>query len=227
MRTWVAAAASVIAVWAGQALAASPAPGVTPEDAHAGCLHNELRPCMLTLGSNLWFNMNLVAPQIARRNELDVNGRTAHRKIIIDASVLGHHQMISIVLTLGSPSPNDSVVKVEVALPEDPELAHTPSEYDRTYLYDVVSVLLGKTCPALDKMTLYRFYENSLKPREVAKTEVLKNGIFHRTRLTVDTGKVPFCGAVFSLHRQAEWEGTPEVPAKSGSRGGITFIDIE
>jgi hypothetical protein len=66
-----------------------------------------------------------------------------------------------------------------------------------------------------------------LKPREVAKTEILKNGIFNRTRLTVDTEKVPFCGAMFSLHRRSEWDGTPDFPSRGRSRTGITFIEIE
>ena len=30
---------------------------------------------MITLGSVLWFDMNVVAAEIAKRNELDVNGR--------------------------------------------------------------------------------------------------------------------------------------------------------
>lgn len=226
MRVLVAAAIVMVA-WAGQAGAAATAQAISPEEKHAGCLHNDLRPCMIALGSTLWFDMNLVAPQIARRNELDVNGRTAHRQIAIEAAVPGHHEMISIVLTLASPAPNDEVVKAEVRLPEDPDLARTASEYDRTFLYDVVSVLFGKTCPGLDRMALYRFYENSLKPREVAKTEVLKNGIFSRTILTVDTGKVPFCGVLFSVHRHTEWDGTPEFPDKGRNRSGAAFIDLE
>jgi hypothetical protein len=79
----VLAMAIVLAVWAGQAGAASPTPTVNPEDAHAGCLRNDLRPCMIALGSTLWFDMKIVTPQLANRNELDVNGRTAHRKIVI------------------------------------------------------------------------------------------------------------------------------------------------
>lgn len=201
--------------------------GAIAAEAQAGCLHNDLRPCMFALGTTFYFDMNVVAPQIARRNELDVNGHTAHRTIAIDASIPGHHDMISIVLTLASPAPNDNIVKAEVALPVDPELAHTESEYDRTLLYNAVSVLFGKVCPGLDKMALYRFYENSLKPREITKTEILKNGIFNRTRLTTNTEKIPFCGVMFSLHRQIEWDGTPDFPGRSGSRGAVTFIDME
>ena len=70
-------------------MAASPptAPVISPEDAHAGCVHTDLRPCMISLGSAFWFDMTYVTEQIARRNEVDVNGQTAHRRIIFDAKV--------------------------------------------------------------------------------------------------------------------------------------------
>jgi len=225
----VAAVMILLAAGAGEAGAASSTPAVSPEDAHAGCLHTNLRPCMISLGSALWFDMKVVAPEIAQRNELDVNGKTARRTIPITAAVPGHNERITIALTLASPAPNDQVVKIEVLLPEDPELAHTAAEYDKTFLYDTVSVLLGKACPRLDKTTLYRFYENSLKPRETIKTEALKNGTVNRTKQTVDTDKVPFCGALFSLHRQAEWNGTPEIrdSARHKSAGSLTTLEIE
>jgi hypothetical protein len=222
----VVAAAALLAAWAGQAVAESPVPTISPEDAHAGCLHNDLRPCMITLGSKFWFDMHFVAGQIAKRNELDVNGRTAHRKILIRALRPSTTKTITITLTLASPSPNDQVVKAEAILPVDAELAHTPSEYDGTYLYDTVAALLGKGCPNLDRMALYRFYENGLKPREVVKTEVRKVGLFNHTTQTVDTDKVPFCGAMFSLHRQTEWDGPPDYINKP-LKSLLTTIEME
>ncbi len=88
MRVLVAAAAMLVAL-AGQGMAASSTPALSPEDAHAGCLHTDLRRCMISLGSAFWFNMDYVTKQIAKRNELDVNGRPAHRKIAVDAKVPG------------------------------------------------------------------------------------------------------------------------------------------
>ena len=233
MRTGAAAIVLLLAA-AGQGLAQGTAkgtassalpPGVSPEDAHAGCVHTDLRRCMISLGSAFWFEMKLVTAQIARRNELDVNGRTAHRKITFDARVPGSTEMFGMTLTLASPSPNDEVVKVEMALPFDPELAHTPSEYDDTLLYKVVSVVLGNHCPTLDRMALYRFWENSLKTQEVVKNDVRKYGIFNHTKQTVDTAKVPFCGALFSLHRASEWDGPADLPNRG--KGGLSLIDIE
>jgi hypothetical protein len=225
-----ATAVALLIAWVGQGLAASSTqslpPGVSAEDAHAGCVRTDLKPCMLSLGTAFWFDMNLVAAQIAKRNETDVNGKTAHRKIIIDAKLPNHHELIGITLTLASPAPNDQVVKVALTLPQDPDLAHTASEYDRTELYDTVSVVLGNRCPALDKMALYRFYENTIKPRETVKTEVQKKGPFNHTKQTIDTEKAPFCGAMFSLHRGAEWDGSPDFPGK-GLKGVLSSIEIE
>ena len=118
-----------------------------------------------------------------------------------------------ITLTLASPAPNDTVVKAEIFLVGDVDLAHTESEYDATMLYAAVSPLLGNGCPGLQKLALYRFFENTLKPREVKKTEILQNGIFHRTRETVDTDKIVFCGALFRIAAVSTWNGTPEFPS--------------
>jgi hypothetical protein len=218
----LAAALMLVIAGAGQGithgLAASstpPAPAISPEEAHAGCVHTQLRACMISLGTAFWFDMNVVTAQIAKRNEVDVNGRTANRKIVVDVKVPKRGELIGITLVLASPSPNDEVVKIELALPNNPDLAHTGSEYDTTQLYDAVSVLLGDRCPGLDKMTLYRFYENGIKPKEVTKTRITgTRGTSDYTTQTTDTGAVPFCGATFSLHRETSWYGPVDIPGK-------------
>ena len=68
--------------------------------------------------------------------------------------------------------------------------------------------------------------ENSIKAHEIIKTQVLKNGIFNHTKQTVDTDKTPFCGAMFSLHRAVEWDGTPDFPGK-GRKAILSWLDIE
>lgn len=231
MRRLAAAVMLLLVAAAGQGFAASSSsvvpPTVSPEDARAGCLHTDLRRCMISLGSAFWFQMSVVAAQIARRNEPDVNGNTAPstRRIGMQARLPGETMMFGLTLTLASPAPNDEVVKIALELPLDPELAHTASEYDRTLLYDVVSVVLGSRCPSLDRLALYRFFENTIKPKEVVKTDIRKYGIFHFTKQTVDTERLPFCGALFSVHRRDEFDGTPDMPNRKPS--GVSIIDIE
>jgi hypothetical protein len=220
-----AAAVMLFLAGMGQGSAASSSPGFTPEEAHAGCYKTDLRVCMVSLGTAFWFDMSVVAAQIAKRNELDVNGRTAHRKITIDARLPGHAEVIGITLTLASPSPNDRVEKIEFDLPGDPELAHTASEYDSTRLYDVVSVVLGNRCPGLDRMALYRFYENVIKPRENTKVAVQRYGIFRYTKEAIDTEPAPFCGAMFSLHSRSEFSGVPDMPNRNPKT--LSLITIE
>lgn len=215
MRVLSGAVIAVLALAGGAASAADPTVKFSPEDAHAGCLRNDLRPCVIALGLTFWFDMKQVAPQIAIRNELDVNGGTAHRHISITAAVPNHNERMHIMLTLGSPSPNDQVIRAELRLPRDPNLAHTPSEYDKTWLYEAVSTLFGNKCAGLDRLTLYRFFENSVKPREKVKTEVIKYGIFNHTKQTMDSEKIPFCGFLVSVHGRAEWEGPPDRPSKT------------
>jgi len=226
MRSLVRALVIALALGARPVLAQSLPPGVTPQEAHAGCMHTDLRPCMITLGLAFAFDMNFIAKQIAKRNELDVNGKTAHRTIAIDAMVPGHHDPIAIVLTLASPAPNDTVVAAEFWPASDPDAARTQPEYDATFLYNAVSALLGTRCPSLDRLGLYRFYENSVKPAEAVKTEVFKRGIFNHTVVSVDTGKIPFCGFLFSHHKRTEWDGQPDVPsARSLKSGGYIALE--
>jgi hypothetical protein len=220
-----------LALCAGAALAASkspPAPQYSPEEAHVGCMHTDLRPCMITLGAVLMFDMNVVAPQIAKRNEMDVNGKTAHRTIVIAASAPGHPvDRVGIILTLASPAPNDTVVKAEIWLPNDPQVAHTPSEYDRTLMFDAVQPLLGNRCPGLDRTTLYRFFENTVKPAEIVKVDQQqKSGFFQHVVETVDANTLPLCGAQFSFHRHVEWDASAQNPEKRAVKLA-TFIDLE
>ena len=233
-----AAAIVLLLTAAGQGLAASSSPpvppGISPEDARAGCVHTDLRRCMISLGTAFWFDMTRAAAEIAGRNEVDVNGNTAHRRIIIDAKIPLQSGAFGVTLTLASPAPNDEVVKVALTLPSDPDLAHTGSEYDRTLLYDVVSVVLGNRCPSLDRMALYRFYENSIKPLEKPKIETRSEGPYRWVRSRVDTAPLPFCGAVFSVHRDAEWlgpylgiPGPNEAIVRRSTRKGLLTIDIE
>lgn len=239
MRAWVAAIMLLLAASA-QGIAASssapPAPAISPEDAHAGCVRTDLRRCVISLGSAFWFQMELVAAQIARRNELDVNGKPAleRRRIVVAARLPNDQTMFGLTLTLPPQAPNDEVAKVTLMPPRDPDLAHTASEYDRTLLYDVVSVVLGNRCPSLDKMALYRFYENSIKPLETPKIETRTEGQYHWLRSRVDVGPLPFCGAMFSIHRDADWIGPrlgipgPDeaIVGRSLLKGRLT-IDIE
>jgi hypothetical protein len=224
----LAAMGAIVAVLAaGAACAKDPAPAAPPvseEETYAGCIHTDLRPCMISLGSALWFDMNRVAAIIAKRNELDVNGRTAHRNIGMITAVPGHTERIGITLTLASPAPNDTVVKVEIELPWDPELAHTPSEYDKTFLFDVLVPVLGRSCPGLDRLTLYRFFENQVKPREITQQHDDKRGLFNHTVAETDTGPIPFCGTSFRFHRHTEWEGTPEIHGPRNAAGSTAIV---
>jgi hypothetical protein len=218
----------VLGAAAAFAASKSPAPQYTQEEAHTGCMHTDLRPCMITLGAALMFDMNAVAPQIAKRNELDVNGKTAHRTIVIAASAPGHPvDRAGIILTLASPAPNDTVIKSEVWLPADPQDAHTPSEYDKTLMFDAVAPLLGNRCPSLDRTTLYRFFENTVKPAEIVKVDQQqKSGFFQHVVETADANGLTFCDVQFSFHRHVEWDATAQSPEKRALKLA-TFIDLE
>jgi hypothetical protein len=142
------------------------------------------------------------------------------------AGVPGHVARFHITLTLGSSPPSDTIVKVETTLPFDPNLARTQAEYDRTEFYDVVGPLLGNHCSALDRLMLYRFFENEVKPRIKVETKVRKYGIFNHTTQSGQAGPVPFCGFSFTYRSWGSWNGTPDAPNPSGLLAG-TAITLE
>ena len=55
---------------------------------------------------------------------------------------------------------------------------------------------------------------------------MFKRGIFNHTVVSVDTGKLPFCGVLFSHHKRTEWDGQPDYPgAKSLKSGGYIALE--
>ena len=221
-------AAAVVALLAGigQGIAASASPGYTAEEAHAGCYHTDLRVCVISLGTVFWFDMTTVAAQIAKRNELDVNGHTAHRKIVIDARLPGHtdyHRDHPDPGLAGAQRPD----RQDRAGPARRPRARAHRNGIRSHAAlrcrrGGARQPLSRARPA-GALPLLR--ENSIKPREIVKSSVQKYGIFHYTWQTVDTEPMPFCGAMFSLHGATEFNGTPDMPNRQPKT--LSFITIE
>ena len=60
---------------------------------------------------------------------------------------------------------NGNVKGLTVTLPSSPHFAKTEDEYAATRLFEAASLALGSDCPLLGKpVTLFRFFENTVKP---------------------------------------------------------------
>jgi hypothetical protein len=55
-------------------------------------------------------------------------------------------------------------MSLELGLASDPQLSNTEQEYDQTRLFDVMTLVLPANCDLRDRMTLYRFFQNEVKP---------------------------------------------------------------
>ncbi|MBV9858758.1 MAG: hypothetical protein JO038_01430 [Alphaproteobacteria bacterium] len=200
--------------------AAQPAPA--PE-ARAGCVGTALGACIVSLGAALSFDPNLLASQVARRNETDVNGRPISRTISLYAKVPGHLDGSEILLHLAAPAPNDTIARVAASLPADPIFARSEEEYDRTLLFPLMKALLGNRCLELDRIALYRFFENSVKPRIVSEKKLAKQGLFKRSQEFAHADKLAYCGASFSYTRTAQWNGDLNDDTQRGLKRTIWF----
>ncbi len=70
---------------------------------------------------------------------------------------------------------SDNVKSVDARLPSSPDFVVTEQEYDKTYLYEVKEAVFGSTCDAMDKLAVYRFFQNRIKPS--SQTIRRKDGI--------------------------------------------------
>ncbi len=197
---------------------------VLPPGERAGCVGTDLTACVTSLAAAMWFDPAAVAVELARRNELDVNGKPATRTVLIGASFPGRIETIPIALHLAAPGPNDTVVKAAAALPRVPTDVHTVREYDETFLYDVVATLLGNRCPDSDRLKFYQFFENTVKPRLVSEKIVERPGIFSHTMVRSHADRVPYCGVKFSYSTLVEWDGELMSKAMRSLKSGATIV---
>lgn len=79
-----------------------------------------------------------------------------------------------------------------------PMAAETAEEYDDTALYDFTNVILGGTgCPDAERLPLYRFFENVVKPSITGSAGSGSGGSHFGTH---DSGTLPLCGIRFQYN---------------------------
>ncbi len=93
---------------------------------------------------------------------------------------------------------NDIVTKVSLSLPSDPDSARSEEDYAKTGLYEGVMLLFGSDCPVLDRMTVYRFFQNDVKPKVERSGKDIEIGMTNATETYSGHSKgIPFCGRTF------------------------------
>ena len=120
--------------------------------------------------------------------------------------------------------PDDTVASVEASLLGDLIPASAAEAYDQSGVYDIVARVLGRHCPGLERLALYRFIENAVKPRLKTERRDLSAGLLGRHRLTAIASDVPWCGAHFTYTTYVEWTGAHSMEAGRNVAG---FWSIE
>jgi hypothetical protein len=186
----------------GGKVAANPADG-------PGCLGIPAETCINWLKATMTLDEGFIPAAMARRHRVDVNGRPLDGGLIsLTGKLPGRLEPLVILVHL---RPDDTVASVEATLLGNLIMARTEDVYDQSGLYEITSRLLGHRCPGLARLDLYRFFENSLKPRIVAQRQDVSAGLFGLHKLTSRAAGVPYCGASFSYTNYTEWHGSAEM----------------
>src|SRR5215204_971430 len=191
-------------------LHAAPAAAAGPADG-PGCLGVTAEECVRWLRATMVLDENFVAEAMARRHQVDVNGRPLGGGLVtVNGKLPQRVDQFVILLHL---RPDDIVRRVESNLLINLIDARTEPVYDQSGFYDIVWRLLGRRCAGLNKLELYRFFENAVKPRIRQEQQDLSSGLWGLHRLVSHAAGVPYCGATFGYTVLTEWRGSAELKA--------------
>jgi hypothetical protein len=197
------------------ALAANPADG-------PGCLGVTAAECVGWLRAAMTLDENFLANAMAHRHDTDVNGRPIGGGLVtVYAKLPGRLEAFVILLHL---RPDDTVQRVESNLLRSLNDARTEQAYDQSALYEIVLRLLGRRCPGISKVDLYRFFENSVKPRIKAERQDFSGGFSGLHRQLSHASGAPYCGVTFGYTDLLEWRGAKESQAAARLK---SFSSIE
>lgn len=205
-------------------LAAPPAIAAGPGDG-PGCLGVSAEECVRLLRATMVLDEPSTAQAMARRHQTDVNGRPLSGGLV---TVYGRlpERMEQFVILLHL-RPDDTVKRVESNLLLNLVSVRTAEIYDQSGLYDIVWRLLGRRCGVIGKLDLYRFFENSVKPRIAHRQEDLSSGLNGLHRIVSHADGVPYCGGVtFGYTNLFEWRGGKN-PASAARPKQFSSIELQ
>lgn len=219
-RVWLCALVTFLAAAHAQAQT-----GATPNLAEGpGCLGVPVAACVKWLQSTMKLDEGFIAAAMARRQRVDVNGKPLGGDLMtLSGKLPGHLEPMLMVLHI---APDDTVKSAEASLLQNLVAARTEQDYDRSALYDIAARLLGRRCPGLAKLDLYRFFENTVKPRIATQRRDVSAGLNGLHRLIMQSAALPYCSASFTYKQQIEWHGSAE-PVAGRNVTGHAAIELQ
>lgn len=171
-----------------------------------GCIGKALDTCLKNLHVGFHFDQfNHLAEDIRRNEAVDVNGHRLNQNpgLVISGNLVGFGKISQSGSVFLRYTQDKIVSSIEVSLPSDPALANTTEEYAKSGLYEGIVLLMGSECSAINRMEVYKFFQNTVKPHiinEGKKTEFHDTGV--ETSYTKEARDIPFCGKKFSYANQ-------------------------
>jgi hypothetical protein len=176
-----------------------------------GCLGVRVEQCLGWLRATMQVDESFLANALAERHQVDVNGRPVGGGLVtVNAKLPDRVDQFVILLHL---RPDDMVARIESNLLINLIDARSEPVYDQSGFYDIVWRLLGRRCAGLQKLDLYRFFENAVKPRIRQEQKDLARGLWGLHRLISHAAGVPYCGTSFSYTNLTEWRGSADMKA--------------
>jgi hypothetical protein len=181
------------------------------------CLHRTLDDCVDALRKHMTIDEAAVARSKESFGRVDVNGHPLRDEANISFSVTltGRLWATPVHVRLDDGS---LVREISFDLYAVPLLAQTAEEYDRTGLYDFTNAILDRAnCPDAERMPLYRFFQNVVKP--TISHSALKGSEMNESTV------LPLCGVKFQYNDLVGHSRS--VSSKSnrgGAYGGATII---
>jgi len=176
-----------------------------------GCLGAPAESCVRWLQATMRLDEGLIAAALARRHRVDVNGRRLGPGLVsLSGRLPDRTETLVLLVRL---NPDDTVAGVESSLMRDLIPSTAEAAYDQSGVYEIVARILGHRCPSLTRLDLYRFIENSVKPRIRIERRDLSAGLLGRHRQTARAADLPYCGARFTYTTYVEWTGANNMEA--------------
>lgn len=197
---------AILALWA--RIKAAQASGQVP-----GCIGQTVEDCIVTLAQDLALADDYTRPSLLDPAQIDVNGKLIIPKFIgvfaFRPGAPGQSQPKTIsylqerhLLFLRFSDAN-KINEIDMADGSNTLLrARTETDYEHTFVYEILRPLTRAQCPQLAKLELDRFIENRLKP-PVRNAAVI--GASTNSRINVmSSSLLPFCGRKLRLEVTTE-----------------------
>jgi hypothetical protein len=135
-----------------------PGPSAAADAQRRGCIGQALTTCLANLHAFAYYSDDDAAKELQRSQEVDINGK---RRFSNSINLLARLKDVDKPTSVTIDFDNNRIVNsVEISLPDDPALAETEAEYDRTGLYTALQAIFGDSCASLDRIATYKFFQN-------------------------------------------------------------------